>query len=114
MTARAAMGIAAAVGMACCWGDATAAPLSNQPVVVTQPDGTRLALLASGDEYYNWAHDAQGFTVVQDSGSGWWVYADRVDGQLVPTPLVVGMTSPGRAGLQRGLLDAARAAPTTR
>ena len=117
--ARAAAGVAAvalaAAGLILAGGNAAAAPLFNQPVEVTQPDGTRLALLASGDEYYNWAHDAQGFTVVQDSGSGWWVYADRVVGRLVPTPLVVGTAGAARAGLERGLLDnpAATAAQAT-
>ena len=40
---------------------AHAAPLINVPVTVTQPDGEELHIFASGDEYYNWLHDAQGY-----------------------------------------------------
>ena len=31
--------------------------LSNVPITITQPDGTKIACFATGDEYYNWAHD---------------------------------------------------------
>mgnify|MGYP003383685663 CR=1 FL=1 len=33
------------------------------PSPVTQPDGSVLQLLASGDEYDNRLHDAQGYTI---------------------------------------------------
>ena len=78
---------------------ASAAPFDNVPVTVTQPDGTVLNLFASGDEYYNWLHDAQGYTIMQDPDTGYYVYADLVDGALVPTKSVAGEADPASAGL---------------
>ena len=77
---------------------ALAAPLTKVPVTVTQPDGTQVALFASGDEYYNWLHDAQGYTIMQDPVTGYYVYADLLNGELVPTKLVAGRDQP--AGLR--------------
>ena len=78
---------------------AYAAPLEDVPVTVTQPDGIVLNLLASGDEFYNWIHDAKGYTIIQDPDSGYYVYADLVNGELVPTTFVVGRTDPISVGL---------------
>ena len=78
---------------------AYAAPIDDFPVTVIQPDGAILNLLASGDEFYNWLHDAEGYTVIQDPVSGYYVYADLVNGRLVPTQLIVGMADPASAGL---------------
>jgi M6 family metalloprotease-like protein len=78
---------------------AHAAPFVDFPVTVTQPDGTQLDLFASGDEFYNWLHDAQGYTVIQDPDSGYYVYADLVNGALVPTTYVAGTLDPASVGL---------------
>ncbi|MCG2811165.1 MAG: M6 family metalloprotease domain-containing protein [Candidatus Aminicenantes bacterium] len=67
-----------------------AAYLTNVPVTVTQPNGQVLNLLASGDEYYNWLHDQKGFTIMQDPGNGYYVYALKVKGDLVPSSLLPG------------------------
>jgi hypothetical protein len=40
-----------------------AAPLKNTPVNLTQPVGTQLNIFASGDEFHNWLHDAEGYTI---------------------------------------------------
>ena len=81
-------------------GSAHAAPMDKVPVTVAQPDGTQLYLFASGDEFYNWLHDAQGYTVIQDPASGYYVYADLVNGALVPTQFVVGQADPASKGLR--------------
>lgn len=78
---------------------ASAAPAEYVPVTVTQPDGTELHLFASGDEYYNWLHDAEGYTVIQDPETGYYVYADLADGKLVPTHLIPDQDDPAAAGL---------------
>ncbi|MDD8012867.1 MAG: M6 family metalloprotease domain-containing protein, partial [Acidobacteriota bacterium] len=83
-----------------------AAYLTNVPVTVTQPDGCVLDLLASGDEYYNWLHDRNGFTIMQDPGNGYYVYALKINGVLVPSTIVPGEgVDPAAIGLQRHLLD---------
>ena len=73
---------------------AVAAPLRNVPQTLTQPDGTVLHLFATGDEYYNRLHDANGFTVVRDPATGYLVYAIKVDGRLQPTAFVAGEDDP--------------------
>ena len=79
---------------------AYAAPLNNFPVTITQPDGTELNLLSSGDEFYNWLLDAQGYTIIQDPDNGYYVYADLVNGELVPTDFVAGKVDPASVGLR--------------
>jgi M6 family metalloprotease-like protein len=76
-----------------------AAPMVGVPVQVTQPDGTTLDCFASGDEYYNWLHDAEGYTIIQDHSTGYYVYANLVDGELSPTQYVPGRVDPADAGL---------------
>ena len=79
---------------------AHAAPIDSFPVTVTQPDGSILNLFVSGDEYYNWLHDANGYTIIQDPVTGYYVDADLVNGELVPTQVVAGTADPATAGLQ--------------
>ncbi len=79
-----------------------AAPLINTPIQVTQPDGSELDVLASGDEFHNWLHDANNFTIVQND-AGYYVYA-RQDGEKVaPTEWIVGRDLPQHKNLQPGI-----------
>jgi M6 family metalloprotease-like protein len=80
----------------------SAAPLVNTPVQVTQPDGTTLDILASGDEFHNWLHDADNYTIVQND-KGWYVYARQDGDNVAPTDLVVGRGVPQSKGLQPGI-----------
>jgi M6 family metalloprotease-like protein len=82
---------------------ALAAPLVGVPIQVTQPDGTVLNCFASGDEYYNWMHDADGYTIIQDHTNGYYVYADLVNGELVPTGYIPGKVDPKSVGLEPDL-----------
>ena len=87
---------------------AEAAFLRNVPVHVNQPDGTVLSCLASGDEFYNWLHDKDGFTIMRNPATGFLVYADKVDGKLVPTEFIAGRTdlrTLEQAGVKARLLD---------
>jgi M6 family metalloprotease-like protein len=82
---------------------AQAAPLRNEPISVTQPDGTVLHCFATGDEFHNWLHDKDGYTIIQDPNTGDYTYAARgVDG-LVATPYIAGTVDPSRVGLQKGV-----------
>jgi len=83
---------------------APGAYLRNIPQIVRQPDGGVLACLASGDEYYNWLHDAAGYTIVQDEKTGWYVFAvPDAEGGLKPSSLVPGRDDPSLYGLAKGL-----------
>lgn len=73
--------------------------LRFQPAFLTQPDGAKLDLYASGDEYYNWLHDKDGYTVKQND-DGWYVYLENTaDNELAFTAHVVGQTDPAKVGL---------------
>lgn len=70
-----------------------AAPFSFLETTVTQPDGSQLTLYASGDEFYHWVHDKDGYTVLQGE-DGYCYYAEKNDmGELVPSSFLVGKTS---------------------
>ena len=77
--------------------------LTNVPQTLTQPDGTVLQIFASGDEFHNWLHDANSYTIVQDQETGYYVYAQLVNDNLLPTQLIAGKDSPESGGLQPGL-----------
>ncbi len=66
-----------------------AAVLMNVPVSVTQPNGEKLALYASGDEFYNWLHDKAGYTIIQDKDTGYYVYAEEDKGLLISSGVAV-------------------------
>ncbi len=84
-------------------GRSWAAYLENVPQVLEQPDGSTVECFASGDEFYHWFHDADGFVIIRDPESWQFVYANKVDGRLVPTPCRAGACEPRRFGLQPGL-----------
>ena len=77
-----------------------AAPLKNIPVRLTQPDGQVIECYASGDEFYNYLHDANGFTIVKGEG-GYYCYAMYDNqGKVVASPYRVNSVDPAEAGLQ--------------
>ena len=67
-----------------------AAWLQNEPMVVSQPDGTEIHCFATGDEFYNWLHDADNYTIIQSSEDGYYYYAELVDGKLKPSLYRIG------------------------
>lgn len=79
---------------------AMAAPLKNIEVRLTQPDGQVINCFTSGDEFYNYLHDANGFTIVQGE-NGYYVYATKdARGEVVASSFVVGTVDPATVGLQ--------------
>ena len=76
-----------------------AARLRNFPVTIMQPDGVVIHCLASGDEYYNWLHDENGFTIIQDPSTGYYTYAVVQDGKLVSSGHIVGRADAVSLGL---------------
>ncbi|MDR2980574.1 MAG: M6 family metalloprotease domain-containing protein [Bacteroidales bacterium] len=47
------------------------------PRTLIQPNGDTLHCFVTGDEFYNYLHDTNGYTIVQDVSSGYYVYAVR-------------------------------------
>lgn len=78
----------------------SAAPLKNIPARITQPDGKVIDCFASGDEFYNYLHDANGFTIVR-AENGYYCYATKDDkGKVVASPFIVGSVDPTTVGLR--------------
>ena len=77
-----------------------AAYLKNIPVTLTQPDGSVLQCFASGDEFFNYLHDSNGYTIIKHPKTGFYVYAESRDGNLVATEFVAGRQDPASKGLQ--------------
>ncbi len=80
-----------------------AAYLENVPILIRQPDGQEIQCFATGDEFYNWLHDSAGYTIVKNPRSGFYVYAQKSKGTLVPTDYIVGRIDPSKIGLTPGL-----------
>jgi M6 family metalloprotease-like protein len=75
----------------------------NHPKRVVQPDGAVLQCFTSGDEFNNWLHDGQGYTIIQDPASAYYVYAVLQAGTLAPSPHIAGRVDPVSLGLPVGL-----------
>ena len=73
--------------------------LSNVPITITQPDGTKIECFVTGDEYYNWAHDKDGYTIIQDKNTGYYCYAVLNRDELTASQYVVGKTMPKSGSL---------------
>ena len=71
----------------------SAAPARPQGEMYHQPDGTPVFLLLKGDPCYSWLTDYEDYNVIKDH-HGHWVYAKKVDGELVSTDVAVGYGSP--------------------
>lgn len=74
--------------------------VKNHPYQVTQPDGTLIDCFVSGDEYFNWLHDADGFTIIQ-APDGFFYYGVSDKGDVVPSLYRVNTVDPANAGLSR-------------
>lgn len=79
--------------------------LRHFPVTVTQPDGTVLQCYLTGDEFFHYATDAEGYPVLRDPNTGEYVYGRLAeDGSLIPTRLRAGRDDPAQEGLLPGVV----------
>ena len=77
--------------------------LSFEPVELIQPNGTILNIYASGDEFYNWLHDSEGYTIIQDSKTGYYCYAILEGSSITASKYIVGASTPAITGFQKWL-----------
>ena len=54
-----------------------AVPASPEPAELSQADGSRVKVFLKGDEYYHWNEDAKGYTILKDTATKDWVYAEK-------------------------------------
>jgi M6 family metalloprotease-like protein len=73
--------------------------LDDFPNTVTQPDGTVVDVLYSGDWHHNWAHDENHFTIIQDPTTGYWCWARTENGIMVSTGFPIHRYTPQNLGL---------------
>ncbi|HSU52922.1 MAG TPA: M6 family metalloprotease domain-containing protein, partial [Candidatus Dormibacteraeota bacterium] len=77
-----------------------ASPFRNLQVPFTQPDGTKINVIGSGDEFYAVFETADGFTVVFDQTLKAYCFAKlAADGQLVSTGQQLQLGDPAALGL---------------
>lgn len=74
--------------------------VENQPYQVNQPDGTVINCFVSGDEYFNWLHDANGFTIIQ-ADDGYYYYGVQHGEIVVATEYKVNEINPEIVGLRK-------------
>lgn len=73
--------------------------LRNVPQKLVQPNGEIVYCYATGDEFYHWLHDEEGYTIVQNPQTGYFCYAIIKNSELISSPYVVGKVSPATVGL---------------
>ena len=83
-----------------------AAPIRDFPVTLVQPDGVVVNCFVSGDEYFNYYHDAAGYKIIQDPATGYYTYAVEKYGKFAPSKYQVDTVSPEALGLSKTLKPA--------
>jgi M6 family metalloprotease-like protein len=79
---------------------AFAAPFKNLPYTIYQPDGTTIECFVSGDEYFNWIHDAEGYSIKKGK-DGYYYYATKLDNNIITSQYVVNSVNPKDVGLSK-------------
>ncbi len=80
-----------------------AAYQTNIPRTLVQPNGDTLHCFISGDEFYLRIHDADGYTIVQNPSTGYFVYGVKQGDDVVPSPWIAGKVNPAAKGLTPGV-----------
>ena len=70
------------------------------PQTIEQPDGTKIDCYSSGDEFFNWVHDEDGYTIIQGR-DGYWYYARKTDDILEPSHFKVNEIDPNLTSLEK-------------
>ncbi len=77
-----------------------------KPIEIKQPDGTKIVVKLKGDEFYNWFEDVDGYTVIKDSQTNFWSYAQKNSfGDLEPSKNIVGKSKPANLNIKKSLQD---------
>ena len=74
--------------------------LTNVPVTIKQPNGKELKIYATGDEFHNWLHDIDGFTIIQNPKTGYYCYAILDKDEIIASKYVVGDIDPNKTDLK--------------
>lgn len=77
----------------------------NDPFEHTQPDGTKLSLLVTGNEFNHRVHDDQGYTIVISPSTGYAVYAIPDGKGIKASEYRVGSINPAALGISPNLTE---------
>lgn len=77
--------------------------LEDIPVILIQPDNSKLSCLSSGNENYIRLHNAENFTIIQNSNDGFYYFAQLEDDEVIPTIYRADQSIPVIANLQPGV-----------
>ncbi len=77
--------------------------IRNFPVTVYQPNGEQIDCFVSGDEYHNWYHDENDYTIIQHPQTGYYVYAISENNEIVASNYIVGEYDPQKLSLEKGV-----------
>jgi len=81
-----------------------AAYIKDFPVTLTQPDNTIIECFITGDEFFRRLHDAEGYTIVKDNISGYYKYAEKINGKLFPSKYIVGQSNIKNFNIPKNLM----------
>lgn len=76
-----------------------AAPFRFLSHTITQPNGEMIECFVSGDEFYNWIHDKNGYTIIQ-AEDGYFYYAKRNGEKIVASNYKVNQVYPETLGIK--------------
>jgi len=79
---------------------AGAANFKFLPYTIQQPDGAVIQCFVSGDEYFNWLHDKDGYTIIQAS-DGYYYWGETKGDAVVPTAFRADQADPAAAGMKK-------------
>lgn len=79
---------------------AFSAPFKFLPYKITQPDGTVIECFVSGDEFFNWIHDKEGYSIIKGS-DGYYYYATKAKGKIVASTYKVNSVDPKKTELKK-------------
>lgn len=77
--------------------------IDNFPQTIVQPNGAVIHCFLSGDEYYNWLHDENNYTIIQNQKTGYYCYALNQNDELVASKYIVGVDDPKSTSLRPGI-----------
>ncbi len=81
-----------------CFSNLNAAPFQFLPNTIIQPNGEKIECFVSGDEFFNWIHDKDGYTIIQ-APDGYFYYAVKKGEALVPSEYKVSQIRPQGIGV---------------
>ncbi len=79
-------------------GKIMAAPFTNLPYTILQADGTTIECFVSGDEFFNWIHDKQGYPIIEGT-DGFYYYAIPNNDGFIASKYKANHPNPSKVGI---------------